>query len=46
MNTTTRRYPRSMGEAFKDAHYANPIEVGHRCVLTRMRLFVRRIFNR
>jgi len=25
---TTRRYPRTLGEAFKDASYADPIDLG------------------
>ena len=46
MNNTTRRYPRTMNEAFKDAHYAQAIEVGYRSVFTRLRIWLRNFINR
>ena len=46
MNNTTRRYPRTMNEAFKDAHYAQSIEVGYRSVFTRLRIWLLNLINR
>ncbi len=43
MNTTTRRFPRSMSECFRDtADYACAIEVGHRPFWWRVTRFFRR----
>ena len=46
MNNTTRKFYRSMNEAFKDAHYAEFIEVGHRSVFSRLRIWLRNLINR
>ena len=52
MNITTRRYSRTRREAFPLLYRESalgiegPIEVGHRSVFTRLRIWLRNLINR
>jgi hypothetical protein len=46
MNITTKRHPRTLGDAFRDAEYASSIHIVHRTFLSSVAAWLRRVLNR